>query len=454
MEARETDICVIGAGFAGMTAARRIQEAGHSVVLLEARDRIGGRVWGHPYFDDVKIDVGGTWIGHGHDKLRALVREAGLQTYPTYDAGDSVLMLNGKAQRYTGTLPKINLFALAILGLTIKRIDWMAKSLPIDEPWRASKARDWDSQSVGGWIDSLFKLNVPSKTARLFMHQMMTGFFAADPDEISLMSVLVLARGAGSMEYSAAVKGGADEALIDGGMHLVAEYLASKLGDCIQLSSPVRTIKQDGDGVEVVSDSGSVRAKRVIVTAPPILAGQIQYDPALPHDHQYLLQRYPPGTIMRAVVGYDEPFWRKEGLTGETLAPGHACAFSIDQSPKSGEIGILSVYSSGPPALRMAKLEPAERRGVFLDALTARLGPKAANPVHYIEANWSDERWSQGGMIGHLPPGILTTYGQTLRVPVGRIHWAGTETGTVFHGLIEGAIHSGERAAGEVLAAL
>jgi monoamine oxidase len=451
MEAGEVDVCVVGAGFAGMTAARRLMDAGRSVVVLEARNRVGGRVWGHPYYDGVKIDVGGTWLGGGHEKLYALVKEAGLESYPTYDSGDSVLFLNGEAQRYSGLLPKINLYSLAVLGLTIKRLDWMLKKLPLDEPWQSSKAKDWDSQSAGGWIDSF--LNVPDKTARLFMHQMVAGFFAADPAEVSLLSVLVLARGAGSLEYSSMVKGGADEALVDGGMHRVAEYLAGRLGDAIQLRSPVRSLKQDADGVEVISDTGSVRARRAIVSTPPILASRIAYEPALPHDHGYLLQRTPPGTIMRAVVAYDEPFWRRDGLTGETLAPGHPCAFSIDQSPKSGAPGIISIYSSGPPALQMAKLDPAERRRIFLQALTSRLGSKASQPIHYVEANWSDEPWSQGGMIAHFPPGVLTTYGPSLRTPVGRIHWAGTETATRYHGLIEGAIRSGERAADEVLAA-
>jgi monoamine oxidase len=452
LEARESDVCVVGAGFAGMSAARRLLDAGRSVTVLEARERIGGRVWGHPYYDDVKIDVGGTWWGARQDKLKALIGEAGLSMYPTNDKGDSVLFLDGKAQRYTGLLPKINLWDLAILGLTIKRLDWMARKLPLNEPWRFKQAKDWDAQSAEGWIRSF--LNVPSKTAQLFAHQMVSGLFAADASEVSLLNVLLLARGQGSsMEYASLVKGGADEALIDGGMHLVAEYLAGKLGDSVYLQSPVRSIKQSDSGVEVVSDSITVRAKRVVVSTPPLLASRIDYEPALPIEHSNLLQRIPPGSIMRAVVGYEEPFWRTDGLTGETLAPGHTCAFSIDQTPKSGTPGIISIYSSGPPAVQLAKREPNERRKVFLDALTARLGPKAATPVHYVEANWSDEQWSLGGMIGHFPPGVLTTYGPILRTPVGRIHWVGTETAPLHHGLIDGAIRSGERAADEILKA-
>jgi monoamine oxidase len=451
VEAREADFCVIGAGFAGMTAARRLIDAGHRVVVLEARDRIGGRVWGHPYHDDVKIDVGGTWYGARQDRLRNLIKEAGLSMYPTFDRGDSVLFLDGKAQRYKGLIPKIDLWSLLVLGLTIKRLDWMMKKVPLNEPWRFAKAKDWDSQSAEGWFRSF--LNVPSKKAQLFVHQMITGLFAADASEVSLLNALVLARGSGSLEYSANVKGGADEQLVDGGMHLVAEYLAGKLGDAVQLNSPVRAIKQDDGGVEIVSDALEVRAKRAVVATPPLLASRILYEPALPEDHAYLLQRVPPGAIMRAVVEYEEPFWRRDGLTGETLAPGHTCAFSIDQSPKSGTPGIISIYSSGPAAINLSSRPPSERREVFLGALADRLGPKARNPVHYLEANWSQEPWSLGGMIGHFPPGVLTTYGAQLRAPVGRIHWAGTETATVHHGLIDGAIRSGERAAAEILAA-
>lgn len=451
MQARETDCCVIGAGFAGLAAARRLADAGQSVVVIEARDRVGGRVWTHPFFDGMRIDVGGTWIGAGHDRLYALVKEAGLETYPTFEDGQSVLFLHGKAQRYSGLLPNIDLFSLGVLGLTIKRLDWMAQAVPLEEPWRSSKARELDAQSVRGWIESFG--NVPSKTARLFANQMLSGLFSADPSEVSLLHALYLARVTGSIEYYVSAKGGADQDLVDGGMQPVAEYLAGRLGDDVHLRSPVRAIKQDAAAVEVVSDALTVRATRAIVATPPILASQIRYEPALPVEHAYLLQRSPPGTIMRALVAYDEPFWRGDGLTGESLAPGHACAFSIDQTPKGGTPGVISMYSAGPPALRMARLAPAERRGVFLKALTARFGPKAARPAHYLEANWSEEPWSQGGMVAHFPPGVLTTYGRNLRAPVGRIHWANTETATRSHCMIDGAIRSGERAADEVLAA-
>jgi monoamine oxidase len=451
MQTRDADFCVIGAGFAGLAAARRLADTGHSVVVLEARDRVGGRVWTRPYFDGLPIDVGGTWIGAGHDRLHAWVREAGLETYPTHDEGENILVTGGKARRFCGGIPNIDPYSLAIIGVTIKRIEWMAQSLRLDEPWRGKQAREWDAHSLRSWFDSF--LNVPSDTARQFLSTMLATLFCVDASEVSLLNALYLARAWGSILYAGGTKDGANQALVVGGMQPVAEQVARKLGDAVHPQAPVRTIKQDAAGVEIVSDAITVRARRAIVATPPLLASQIAYEPALPIAHAQLLQRCPPGTIIRAIVAFDEPFWRRDGLTGESLAPGHVCPLSIDQSPRAGTPGIISIYSAGPPALRMATLDPAERRAVFLKHLTTRFGPKAARPIHYLETNWCAERWSQGGMIAHFPPGVLTTYGKSLRAPAGRLHWANTETATHMSAFIDGAIRSGERAADEVLAA-
>jgi monoamine oxidase len=451
MQTRDADFCVIGAGFAGLAAGRRLADAGHQVVVLEARDRVGGRVWTRPYFDGLQIDVGGTWIGARHDRLYALVKEAGLETYPTFEDGETTYVSQGKVQRYKGLLPNMDLCSLGIVGLTVKRLDWMAESLSLEGPWTSSKLREWDALSARAWFESC--LNVPSKTAQRFLNGMVAGLFSADAGEVSLLNVLYMSRAWGSIGYAGQMKGGAEEAIVSGGMQQAAEHLAKRIGNGVQLQAPVRRIKQDAAGVEVVSDSVTVRARRAIIATPPMLASQIAYEPGLPVEHMYLLQRSPMGTIMRALVAYDEPFWRRDGLTGESMAPGHVCPLSIDQSPKAGTPGIISIYSAGPPALRMANLTPEERRGVFMKSLVARFGPKAAKPIHYLEANWSLEPWSQGGMIAHFPPGVLSTYGRNLREPVGRLHWAGTESATQMSAFIEGAIRSGERAADEVLQA-
>lgn len=222
----------------------------------------------------------------------------------------------------------------------------------------------------------------------------------------------------------------------------------------MHLSSPVQQIAHDGTGVKVVSTSLVVRAQRVIVAAPPVLAGRICFDPPLPAPCSHLLQRVPPGAIIRVHTAYPQPFWREQHLSGQTLAPQSAVQLTIDQTPRSGQPGVLSSYAFSAGALRIARLDPAERREVWLNALAERFGPQARRPTQYLETDWSAQQWSLGGMIGHFPPGTLTNYGSALREPVGRIHWASTESATQMHGLMEGAVRSGERAAHEVLTRL
>jgi monoamine oxidase len=426
MERLRTDCCVVGAGFAGLSAARRLRDRGKSVVLLEARDRVGGRAWNRTAADGTVVSVGGTWLGKRQDRMFEFCRELGLEVYPQYDRGDTVMHLDGANRRYQGN-PKVGLFALVSLGLAFWQLDRMAKRLPVDKPWKVSGAKALDSLTLGAWAAS--RWNVPSATARKLMNTTMTTLFCVDPDEVSLLGSLVLARGGGSFEYY--VDSTITEThLIDGGAPELAVRLAAKLGDALHLSSPVRSIKRSDAGVEVFSDRLTVDTQRVIVATPPLLAGRIEYDPVLPEAQSQLLRRLLSGSALRGVTIYDEPFWR---------------------SPRSGNPGILSSYIFGPQAVRAAALDPAERRDIWLRALAVRYGPKALSPRAHLETDWAAEQWSLGGMIAHFAPGVLTNFGHALREPAGRIHWAGAERATEMHGLMEGAVRSGEGAAGEVL---
>jgi monoamine oxidase len=231
----------------------------------------------------------------------------------------------------------------------------------------------------------------------------------------------------------------------------LANRLAEKLGDAVHLSSPVRLIKQNSAGVEVLSDRLKVDAGRVIVATPPLLASRIAYDPPLPAPQSQLLRRMLSGSALRGITIYDEPFWRKDGLSGMSVAPDLPVPVALDQSPRSSTPGILSSYMFGPQAVRGAALDPEERRDIWLQALAARYGPKALSPRAHLETDWAAQEWALGGMIAHFAPGVLTNYGQALHEPAGRIHWAGSERATEMHGLMEGAVRSGERAADEVV---
>jgi monoamine oxidase len=451
-ETAEADVCVIGAGFSGIAAARKLQDAGLETVVLEARDRVGGRAWNREMSDGTVVSVGGTWLGQGHDRLFALCRELGMATYAQFDDGEALVRLDRKNHRYRGVIPKgLGVLALASMSLVMLRLGWMAKRVPRDRPWETRGGRRLDATTLGDLIGSPW--GVPSRTARAMLRAGFGLLFCVDPSEVSLLGSMVLAAGGGSFQYYMDPKQ-TETHLVDGGAPELAARLAAPLGERLRLASPVRWIRHRDGHVEVGGDRVTVRARHAIVATPPLLASRIEFDPALPPDHASLLRSYPPGAIIRGIATFDEPFWRADGLTGETLAPDSPVSVSIDQSGPGGSPGIISSYAVGSAAMDLAKLDPAERRRLWLDELADRFGPRARSPRAFQDTNWAEEPWSLGGMVGHLPTGVLTGYGPAIRQPVGRIHWGATETATAMHGLMEGAVRSGERAAAEVLAAV
>jgi monoamine oxidase len=448
MAADETEICVIGAGFAGLAAARKLAAAGRDVLVLEARNRVGGRVWNRQMSDGTIVSAGGTWLGRGQDRMFAICQELGITTYPQFEGGEVLLDIGGTRHRYQGLIPKFGLLHVLSLGLGLWRLDRMVKRLPLDEPWNARGARKLDALTLSEWVGD--RVNVPSKKAQALLLAGLSTFFCVDPAEVSLLGSMVLAAGGGGFQYYADTRK-TETHLIDGGSPEVADRMARALGDRVRLSQPVRAIRQDDGSVEVIADGLRVRARRAVVATPPAVAARMDFDPALPSAHAHLLRRYVPGAVIKTIVSYDEPFWRSDGLTGETVAPASPVPITIDQSPRDASPGVITSFAVGPKALRLAGLPPAERREIWLTELSRRLGPKAHSPSAYLETDWSAEPWSLGGMIGHLPPGVLTSYGPAIRMPVGNIHWAATEWATTMHGLMEGAVRSGERTADAVL---
>jgi monoamine oxidase len=267
-----------------------------------------------------------------------------------------------------------------------------------------------------------------------------------------MLFVLFQMASGGGPSFVLGTKGASQDSRIIGGMGAVYRPMAAELGDSLHLSQPVRRIDQDDDGVTVHADEQAVRASRVIVAVPIAIASQIRYEPMLPTDRSFLHQRMPSGAIYKINVVYDEPFWRNDGLSGQSAAPGSAATITIDACTDAPRPGVLCVIVEGPIARRIGKLDETERRRLILSELVARFGDRAASPVDYVAQCWTTERYSGGGMLSHAPPGVLTQFGHALREPCGRIHWAGTESSSIMCGWVDGAVRSGERAAYEVMA--
>ena len=446
----DVDYCVVGAGFAGLTAALRLKQAGRSVALLEARDRVGGRTFTVTRDDGVWIDRGGAWVGPGHDRIYALMSEYSVPEYKQHNDGDAMMIVDGKKHRYGGTIPwTMSPWAVANLGIGLATIEEMCKAIPREAPWEAKKAEEWDRISLGEWIDK----NTMSKPARKMLDMALAGPYTSAASETSLLWVLLQMGSGGGPTFVISGKGGAQDARPVGGMGAIYRPMATELGDALHLSRPVRQITQDGDGVTVDADGATVRARRVIVAIPLAIATSIVYEPMLPLDRAFLHQRMPSGAVYKISVVYDEPFWRAAGLSGQSAAPESPATLTIDGCTDTGDPGILVVITEGPAARRLGRLDEADRKAAIVGELVDRFGGKAAAPLEYHEQNWALERYSGGGMLSHAPTGVLTQFGYTLRPPCGRIHWAGTESSATSCGWIDGAVRSGERAAAEVMEA-
>jgi len=222
----------------------------------------------------------------------------------------------------------------------------------------------------------------------------------------------------------------------------------------VVLKAPVKRIAQTAKGVKVTAVGGSVSAKLAIVAVPPTLAARIEYEPLLPVLRDQLTQRAPMGSYAKVDAVYERPFWREEGLTGQAVSVNGPVRVTFDSTPKEGSPGILLGFIGGTDARGWYALPPAQRRHAVLDNLANYFGEKARSPLQYIENAWAEERFSRGDPVAGLPPGVLLDFGTALRAPVGRIHWAGTETSDFWVGYMDGAVRSGERAAKEVLAEL
>ena len=444
----EADVCIVGAGLAGLTAARRLSQAGKSVAVLEARDRVGGRVWTQTSSTGVPVDMGGCFIGPHHDRMHALTKEMGVSVFPTFVKGDNVLATGGKVRRYRGDIPRISPVALLSAAQGIARMNAMAKTLPLDAPWEAKKALEWDAQSCRSWLTPA---HVPTRLARDLIEATIRACFACELSEVSLLNWLFLAQSAGGIASLMNIEGGYQHEQFEGGVQAVPNAMAAELGDSVILGSPVRMVSQTKEAAVVTSLRATVTARHVVMALPRALAAGIQFDPILPADHVLLIHQIPAGTEIKWVAVYDEPFWRNDGVSGASVATDDDIEVTLDTTQPGHPEGVLAGYSAGPRARTIAAMSVNERRAVGLKIFTTRFGPRAATPIDILEQNWAEEQWTRGCSCGHFPTGVLTQYGRRLREPVGRLHWAGTETATTSYGAMDGAVRSGERVSEEIL---
>lgn len=446
------DVVVVGGGLSGLVAARRVAAAGRSVLVLEARDRVGGRILNHTLRSGAVIESGGAFVGPTQDHLLRLARELGVRTFKEYAVGDNVYVSGDRRTRYQGTVPPDPLL-LPDAAQLITRINEMSKDVPVDAPWAAPRAAEWDAMTFHDWVSH----TSVNPDVRNLLLSYLQPTFGSDGRDMSLLFLLwyIAASGnethPGTFERSSDTSGGAQDSRFVGGSGLIPQRLARRLGDVVAVDAAVRRIEQRADRVLVTSDRGTVRADRVVVAVPPATALAVDWFPLLPPKRMQLLQRMPMGQLMKADAVYETPFWREDGLTGMGVSDHGAVRVCFDNSPADASVGVLLAFVGGSTWERYGGLSLADRRAAVLEGFAEVVGPRALKPVEYVEHDWTHERWTMGGPVAVLGTGTTTSFGRWVRQPFRRVHWAGTETSTYWSGYMDGAVRAGDRAAREVL---
>ncbi|MGB2920151.1 MAG: FAD-dependent oxidoreductase [Mycobacterium sp.] len=449
MARHEADVIVVGAGISGLIAARTLLNAGLTPLILEADERIGGRILTEEALPGLPVELGAQWIGDTHHRMFALAAELGVETYPQYDEGETSYDLVG-----SGTLREKEFHSrfageLSDLERVFRRLDELAAEVPPEAPWLAPHALEWDAVTAGAWYDA----QGLSPVARTLLEICTVGILAVPTVEVSFLHLLFTIQTCGvTAELFAESEGGAQTTRFEGGTGEIPKRLAALVADHLVLDSPVQLIKHDTESVTVHCRGGlDAAGRRAIVAISPTLAGRIMYDPPLPGSRDQLTQRMPNGAAMKAFFVYDEPFWRADGLNGQLISDVGPARMSNDTCLPGDDHGVILLFLEGEQARRYGRMPVDDRRAAMTAELVRHFGDKAARPQFYVDGEWAERQWTRGCYNANMGPLVWTTYGHALAAPIGAIHWASTDTATFWSAYMEGAVEAGERAAHAVI---
>ncbi|NYF17732.1 putrescine oxidase [Microbacterium sp. AK009] len=443
------DVVVVGAGAAGLTAANELRKAGLSVAVLEARDRVGGRLH-TDVIDGAMLEVGGQWVSPDQEALIETLEDLGLETYSRYREGDSVYInADGVLTRFTGEIFPVPEATEKVLVELIDRLDRMVAELDPDRPWEHPDAEALDQISFEAWLaEQTDDVEARDNIALFIAGAMLT----KPPHAFSTLQALLMAASAGSFSHLVDADFILDKRVV-GGLQQVPLLLAERLGGDVFLDQPVRRIEWSDGGVTVEADRMTVRARFVILALAPVLYPRISFSPPLPRLQHQMHQHISMGFVIKVHAVYERPFWRDHGLSGTAFSPYELSHEAYDNTNHGDERGTLVGFVSDRHADDVFRLSAEERKERILESLSHYYGPEAKNPVVYYESDWGTEEWTRGAYAASFDLGGLSRYGADQREPVGPIHFACSDMAGLGYQHVDGAIRMGRLVAGNIVEA-
>ncbi|XP_053331947.1 amine oxidase [flavin-containing] A isoform X2 [Clarias gariepinus] len=423
------DVVVVGGGLSGLCAARRLKERNEKlrVLVLEAKGRVGGRTLtlSLPASNGLDSwDLGGQWVGRSQTHVMDLIQELGLEVYPQFTKGKKVHHLGGadtKISTYTSSIPSFSPLVLLDFMQFLWRLERLCKSVCLEDPMKTPDALQLDSMTLQSYMDKHIWSAQIMKELKLCSRSV----FGMEPSQLSFLYFLMYSAAAGGvMRLLESTPGSAQEFKVKGGTQQLSERVAEQLGkENVRLGSAVTAIWQSEDNVEVKTDTSTITCKAVIVTCPPHMAAQIEYQPALPLERRRLAQCMPVGHMTKFIITYPTAFWKQKGFSGEIVAhPSLHCPFSVtfDATSPSGSPALVG-FIAGVQNCYWNSRETEDRRDAVISSLVKYLGPEAASYIHYQEKDWAKEEYNGGCPVNVMVPGMLTFYHPGLRKPCGSI---------------------------------
>ena len=386
------DTIIVGAGLSGLYAARVLSEAGQHVAVLEARDRVGGLTCSeYSEYLEEHIDLGAAWVADEHTRMHALIQELNVPLVRQYVTGKEVA-IDGDTYHLgdVGTFPGMDSVLPEIEAATVK-FQHDSAGLDINAPWAHEKAHEFDSMTFATWVYQ----NVKVPPVQMLLTSTTDAFFGVRAEEISCLDAMHLFKTCGDILTMADTKTGGQSAHMIGSQ-LISEGLATKISGVVSLSSPVRYISQDAQGVTVECDKTTWHGKHVICALQPMMINRIEFDPMLPAYRREFHQRCPMGRYTKAILTYETPFWRDMGLSGIIFGLDDSLNGSFDLGDTESEHGVLAVVFGGESAHKLDAATDAERDQMIVERIVQALGEQARNPVGMVVKQWANEPWSQG----------------------------------------------------------